>query len=167
MLIHHRAGLALGSGPVELAEEVPPRAKPLRGDVRGQVDIGHLQADARLIIESERVERRAEQAAALAHHGLQSLVQLAPQDDIGRQHTRGRASVFGDPSDDRARAGTGRAGETLTAQIHRPVDAPGQRDRPGHAVIVRLMMHGAEQRELVGPFRQSREQLANAHARDG
>ena len=46
----------------------------------GRVDVGQLQADARLVVEPERVERAAERAAPLADGPLQPLVERVAED---------------------------------------------------------------------------------------
>src|SRR5689334_18318921 len=91
---------------LQAAQKIPALTEPGLADTLGKRRIGKLEADARLVIQAERVVRAAQSPTPLAHGAFQSLVQGLAENDVRRKRSRLAPMQA---SHDRARAGTGRA----------------------------------------------------------
>ena len=127
---------------------------------------GNLRPCRRVVLESERIPRGPERAAALADDRLLPLVQLAADDEEGVESRRDGRRAMSALATTEPRAGRGEPGSGLPSRPVPPAPLAGQADRAGDAVIVRLRGQRAENGELVGERSELREEFAEANARD-
>ena len=94
---------------------------------------------------------------------LEPLVERAAEDDVWGERPRIAPMQ---PADNCAGARPEGLGILRASQSDCPCDAPGQGNRPGYTVVVRLVVHRTQERKSSGAAGQTGQKLADAHAGD-
>lgn len=147
---------------VELREKFLSMQQPVGRHAVEQFEVRQFNAGGGGVIDAEGIVNRSERSSFITRDEFFPLVQFLADSDEPRNL---RMKSF-ELRNHRAMRRQHVAGENLPAETLCPFDRTGEIDRPGDAVVVRFVMHRANDGVKRGAFRQLRKHFAEGDAGD-